>query len=150
MKKMIYIMCLFFTGLYAADAPNKAVAAPSAQVQDVTPASPPTTPLDAVSIPEMSSEPPSYEYTFVKMIVSLTALLILIFLTVWALKKLSHGRLRFMNQSLGIKILEKRSLSPKSILYLVEIGGQKVLISESQLEVRKLVDIEEPEDEENS
>jgi len=36
----------------------------------------------------------------------------------------------------AIKILEKRALSPKSMLYLIEVGGKPFVISESQLEVR--------------
>lgn len=123
-------MC--FTTLYAADLPQETKQPSTEQAPAITPA------------PDTAPEaPPSYEATFVKMILSLGALLVLIFLTVWALKRLSSGRLRFMNQGMGIKILEKRPLSPKSVLYLVEIGGQKVLISESQLEVRKITDVSE-------
>ena len=37
-----------------------------------------------------------------------------------------------------IQVLEKRMLSPKSILYLIEVEGQKVLVAESQHEIRRL------------
>jgi flagellar biogenesis protein FliO len=43
----------------------------------------------------------------------------------------------------SINILEKRALSPKSILYIVEIGNKKILIAESQVEVRALTTYEE-------
>jgi hypothetical protein len=40
-----------------------------------------------------------------------------------------------------IKVLEKRILSPKSILYLVEYEGKKVLVSESHLNMKiKILD----------
>ncbi len=46
------------------------------------------------------------------------------------------------NMIKNIKILEKRPLSAKSMLYLIEIDGKKAIISESTLEVRKLVDLD--------
>ena len=52
-----------------------------------------------------------------------------------------------MGSGRSINILEKRALSPKSILYIVEIGSKKVLISESQVEVRTLTTIAESSDE---
>ena len=42
------------------------------------------------------------------------------------------------NNTKAIKILEKRVLSPKSILYLVKVENKKVLISESHMEVRAI------------
>lgn len=84
----------------------------------------------------------SYEAAFVKTIVVLVGLLVLVILTVWMFRKVSHGRLRGMNVLKSIKILEKRPLSPKSILYLIEVGGKQVLIAESQLEVRKIATLD--------
>lgn len=88
---------------------------------------------------------PSYEGTLIKMLTTLAGLLILVFLTLWLLKKISSGRFGGSNTSKKIVILEKRPLSPKTLLYLVELEGKKILISESQLEVRMLPQVvEEP------
>jgi len=57
-------------------------------------------------------------------------------------KKISHGRLRNFNYLKSIKIIEKRPLSPKSMLYLIEVGGKQVLIAESQLEVRTVASLD--------
>lgn len=84
----------------------------------------------------------SYETAFIKTIVVLVGLLILVILTVWMFRKISHGRLRGMNVLKSVKILEKRPLSPKSMLYLIEVGGKQVLIAESQLEVRNVATID--------
>jgi flagellar biogenesis protein FliO len=84
----------------------------------------------------------SYESAFVKMLFTLLLLLALIFITVWMLRKLSQGRSKAMSGH-SVKILEKRPLSAKSILYVIEVGGKRILISESQLEVRTLSSIEE-------
>ena len=51
-------------------------------------------------------------------------------------------RLTQANLTKNIKILEKRAISPKSLLYIVEIDGKKILISESNLEVRKIKEID--------
>jgi len=85
----------------------------------------------------------SYETTFVKMILVLIGLLILVILTIWMFKKFSRGRLRTLNYHKSIKILEKRPLSPKSMLYLIEIRGKRVLISESQCEMRNITTLED-------
>jgi flagellar biogenesis protein FliO len=79
-----------------------------------------------------------YETAIFKIFGTLGALVAFIFVTVWILKRLSHGRLAAFNSSRSIKILEKRPLSPKSILYLIEVKGKKFIISESQCEVRYL------------
>lgn len=80
----------------------------------------------------------SYEGAFFKTILVLVGLLILVVLTIWMFKKISNGRFRSFNYLKTIKVIEKRPLSPKSMLYLVEVAGKQILISESQLEVRTL------------
>jgi len=84
----------------------------------------------------------SYETAFIKTIVVLVGLLVLVLLTIWMFKKISHGRLRSFNYMKSIKILEKRPLSPKSMLYLVEIGGKQVLLAESQLQVQSITSLD--------
>ena len=80
----------------------------------------------------------SYESVLFKTIFSLLAIVILMILTVWVFKRFSHGRLKQINSLKMIKILEKRPISPKSMLYLLEVGNEKILISESQIEVNKI------------
>jgi len=85
---------------------------------------------------------PSYENAFMKMILILVGLLIVIFLSIWLLKRFSRSRVTSMNHLRNIKILERRPLSPKTMLYLIDIGGKQVVISESHLEVRKITTID--------
>ena len=82
---------------------------------------------------------PSYEGIFIKMMLSLGAILALVLVTIWLLKKLSHGRIGGFGSQKKILILEKKNLSPKTLLYLIELEGKKILISESQFEVRMLL-----------
>lgn len=85
---------------------------------------------------------PEYKPAFLKMLLILIALIVLIFLTFWIFRRFMRMRLYQSNLTKNIKILEKRTLSPKSMLYLIEIEGKKVLIAESNLEVRKIKEID--------
>jgi flagellar protein FliO/FliZ len=88
---------------------------------------------------------PSYEGAFVKMLLTLGGLLLLVFATIWFLRKITNGRFGSLGTQKKIQILEKKPLSPKTLLYLIEIDGKKVLISESQFEVRTLLPLSEEE-----
>lgn len=90
----------------------------------------------------------SYEHTFIKTLSILLVLIILIFATIWMFRRFSFGGVGSSKapHGKGIRVIERRALSPKSMLYMVEVKGQQILIAESQLEVRSLMPIEEKED----
>lgn len=129
-------------------------AAPPSQQDEVSPetqpiiVTPPSSPDNLRPSPEPETTPAvyataDYEHAFVKMMLTLVLLLALIIATVWLLRRYSSGRLRGMNRNLSIKILERRPLSQKTSLYIIEAGGKKLLVSESQWEVRTLSQMEE-------
>ncbi len=69
--------------------------------------------------PDQIPAPPTYEHALGKMLLTLFGLIVLIFLTLWVIRRLSAGRFsQQMKDSRAIKILEKRPLSAKSMLYL--------------------------------
>jgi flagellar protein FliO/FliZ len=126
------------------------------QQADVTPPSEESAPALPTPSPEPSESPApephplpsskemttSYESAFVRMLVTIIGLVFLVFATLWILRRLGKGKFK-MGSSRTINVLERKALSPKSMLYIVEIGNKKVLISESQLEVRTLTSLEE-------
>lgn len=150
MKTLVLAILLVFTPLLAeetaekfpiemellADAPKQT--APAEKKEETPPPEPAAqdTPVDVHKATE------SYETAFIKTIVVLVGLLVLVVLTIWMFRKISHGRFRGMNVLKSVKILEKRPLSPKSMLYLVEVGGKQVLLAESQLEVRNVATLD--------
>lgn len=79
---------------------------------------------------------PDFQKALVKMMASIVAIIVLAIITVYAFRKLTRSRFSQANNGRNIKILEKRIISPKSILYLVEYEGIKALVSESHLDVR--------------
>jgi hypothetical protein len=94
------------------------------------------------TLPLPQDQPPlpveDYGAAFFKMIMMLLSILVLVILTVWVIKRWGHGRLGRFKDKQSIHILEKRILSPKTALYLIEIEGSQLLVAESQLEVRPL------------
>lgn len=94
---------------------------------------------------EMTKE---YEGSFIRVLASIVGVILLVVATFWILKRLGRGHFGKSGSSKTIQILERRPLSPKTVLFLVQIDNKRVLLSESQLEVRGLASIEELESEE--
>ena len=91
---------------------------------------------------------PSYEGAFLKMAITFVAVIVGIVATIWFMRKLSGGRFGAASGQ-GIKVIEKKSLSPKTMLYVIEVGGKQTVIAESQLEVKRIMDLEAPSTEES-
>jgi flagellar biogenesis protein FliO len=148
LKKILLTLFLLSTAMAnAADPlPNQTENAPFLQ-KEAAPAPEQVTPEKAADqtpapLPSSTEMTGSYENAFVRMLVTLLGLLFLVFATFWILRRLGKGKFK-MGSGRTINVIEKRALSPKSMLYIVEIGNSKVLISESQLEVRTLITYEE-------
>jgi flagellar biosynthetic protein FliO len=108
----------------------------TALIAEVAPAE--AHPASPAPVQTMEKLTNSYQGAFVRMLLSLAGVLALLLGTIWFLKRLKSSKWGFGGARQSIHILEKRPLSPKSVLYLVEVGGQRVLLAESQLEVRAL------------
>jgi flagellar biogenesis protein FliO len=87
-------------------------------------------------LPSSTQITESYEGSFIRVILSLIGLVVLVVVTFWILKRLGRGRFGKFSSDKLIHIIERRPLSPKSVLYLVQIENKRVLLSESQFEVR--------------
>ena len=70
------------------------------------------------------------------------AFVILSFVTVSLFRRVGKSKLFASNSLHHIKILERRPLSSKTILYLIDLAGKQILVAESQLEVRSLGQID--------
>ena len=77
------------------------------------------------------------------MFISLIVLVILLFVSYWFLRRLVQNRLQRGVGNAAIQILEKKMISPKTMLYLVKVEGKKVLVAESHLEIKPLAEFEE-------
>ena len=100
--------------------------------------SPEVASLDQLIPSEGDLPPGDYGWLFAKMFLTLIAFAIVLGVSVWFLRKLIQQRLQKGTGVQAIHILEKKMISPKTMLYLVEVESQKILIAESHLEVRRI------------
>lgn len=146
MKTILFFVLLMCPSLFAEDsiekAPIEMELIADAEKQTVPPEKKEVEPLQEENTGDVHRATESYETAFVKTIVVLVGLLVLVILTIWMFRKISHGRFRGMNMLKSIKVLEKRPLSPKSMLYLVEVSGKQILLAESQLDVRNVATLD--------
>jgi flagellar protein FliO/FliZ len=80
---------------------------------------------------------------FIHMFIVLGLIIILLYVGAWMFRRMMSQRIQQMNVTSNIKVLEHRSLSPKSVLYIIEAYGKTVLISESQNGVKFLSELPE-------
>lgn len=85
-----------------------------------------------------ASASPDLGIAFFKMLMTFAALILLLLGTYWIIRRLIQQRLQKGVGQQAIQILEKKMLSPKTILYLVEVENKKVLIAESHLEIKRI------------
>ncbi len=89
----------------------------------------------------VSDSPIQYQATLGKSVLLILIGLAFVFLLMLLFKRFSMIRYAQLNQNSHIKIIERRPISTKSTLYLIQIGSQKVLIAESQIEIKKVADL---------
>lgn len=82
--------------------------------------------------------PGDFGAAFAKMILTLLALVALLAVTFWFIRRLIQQRLQKGVGEQSIRVIEKKMISPKTMLYVVEIENQKILIAESHLEIKKI------------
>ena len=129
---ILSILCLFNTHAAWAEttSPTKD-SAPSTHRYE------PTFPLEEL-LPKPTPQDDKFLSELFNMLASLGLIVALIILVGWFLKRLATTRLEQANVVSTIKILEKRALSPKSMIYLLEIEGTGILIAESANGVTRL------------
>jgi len=83
-----------------------------------------------------------FVHEFVKMLLALGFILVLIFVGAWVFKRLVSQKLYQANMSSSIKVVERRALSPKASVYLLDIEGRGVLIGETATEITRLAEFD--------
>ncbi len=92
---------------------------------------------DPETIPT-STPTPDIGAAFVKMLLTFGALIALLFFTYWMVRKLIQFRLQKGVGIPSIQVLEKKMISAKTMLYLVQVDDKKILLAESHLEIKRL------------
>ena len=88
--------------------------------------------IEGVAVEEsVSAEQYNLQSKITSMLFSLGAIIVSVMIVTFVLKKLARKRLSAANVGSSIKIVEKRSLNPKTALYVVEAYNKTLLIGES-------------------
>lgn len=83
---------------------------------------------DFSSLPVETSD---FKGKFFNMLFILGLIIGFMILASFMLKKMMHSRVVQINEASLIKVLETRSLSPRTTLYVLEIQGKNLLVAES-------------------
>jgi flagellar biogenesis protein FliO len=62
----------------------------------------------------------------------LIGILVALFIATWCMKKMDRFKFKTQDSPSRIELVEKKVLSPKSVLYIVEIDGKPLFLAESQ------------------
>jgi flagellar protein FliO/FliZ len=76
-------------------------------------------------------DPNRFFYEFMSMLTTLGLVIAGVFILSWFVKRMTNTRIQQANASSVIKIVERRSLSPKTTLYLLDVQGKNIAIAES-------------------
>jgi flagellar biogenesis protein FliO len=91
----------------------------------------PHDPFSQEEPPRNIVDEPQFLSEFFYMLLMLGMLIGAMFLASWFLKRMANARFESLNSLSNIRIIEKRNLSHKTTLYLIESEGRSILIAES-------------------
>lgn len=95
---------------------------------------------------EVAPATSSYISDIGNMLMTLLFLMAVVFGILYFLKRIMRSRIKYLNRSTAIKILERRVLNPKASLFLVDILGKAVVISESHGNIQLITEFPEGTD----
>lgn len=125
--RYLFTFCLFFLPLSIRAETAEEFSVPQADIHSVKEADP--FPFDAEEL--HADETDKFFREVLKMLGTLGLLILVMVVASWMLKRMLNTRVQQLNTSSFIKITEKRALSNKSALYLLEIQGKSFIIGES-------------------
>lgn len=91
---------------------------------------------DLVDTPDKHND--RFYAEFLNMLATLGLVIAIILIAAWLLRRILNTRLEQINTTSIIKIIEKRALSPKSAVYLLEIYDKVIAIAETQSGITQL------------
>lgn len=69
---------------------------------------------------------------FIKMMVMLSLIIAFLLILLWFVKRMMNSRLEQLNVNSMIKVIERRSLTAKTSLYIIETMDKSYILAESQ------------------
>lgn len=116
MKRILLLFLIFLTPLIGAAEPDNIPI--------------PTELTHELELAEKHGDTKFYE-KFSQMLVTLAAVICFIFFFLWVLKRVLNVRVDKITQTGAIKVLEKKMLSPKTFVYILDFSGKIFAVTES-------------------
>lgn len=76
----------------------------------------------------------------INMFITLGFIIVILIALAWIMRRMQSSRIQYANESSVIKLIDHRSLSTKSAVYLLHIEGHAVVVAESPSGMAKLAD----------
>ena len=86
-------------------------------------------------------ESPTFVYLFVKMVVLLAITLGFLYFAAWLAKRIMHRRIYDVGRSGRIQIVEQRVISPKTCIWLVQVGNSQFILAEHTHNIKLLKEL---------
>ncbi|MEX1012689.1 MAG: flagellar biosynthetic protein FliO [Waddliaceae bacterium] len=80
---------------------------------------------------------------FIHMLILLGLLLLVLFAGSWIIRRMLNVRLDQVNVTSKIKLLEKRMITARTGIYLLDVHGKKIILSESNNGITKIAELDE-------
>lgn len=93
--------------------------------------SPLKSPKNYLDIKVNEQESDRFLSEFMNMLTTLGIIVVIILIATWFLKKMVNSRIQQLNTTSAIKVVERRTLTPKTSLYLLDINGVGFILAES-------------------
>lgn len=85
-------------------------------------------------------------YDLMNMLATMGLILGLLLLALWFVRRLANKRFEQMDEGSYFDVLERRSLSPKTMVYVIEIDGRRIVLAESHQGIARIADYPAPKD----
>ena len=82
-------------------------------------------------VPIIEEQTSRFTYEFIKMFVILGGMVAVLLAISWYMKRLTNKKFERGNDESLIKVVERRSLSARSIVYLLDVEGKSFVIGET-------------------
>jgi flagellar protein FliO/FliZ len=112
MGKVFYLSLLAFASLFSQDAP----------------------------LPRPEEETSRFMWEFIKMLIILGGMVGVLIYISWYLKRMTSQKYEKVNEENLIKVIDRRAVSPKLMVYLLEIEGKSIVVGETPQGVVRLLD----------
>lgn len=93
---------------------------------------------------ESKPESDDFQAKFFRMLFILALLIGFMIVASIALKKMMKTRIGALNQGSQIKVVDSRSLSPRTVIHIIEVEGRRLVVAETASTATLLASLNEP------